>query len=82
MTEQIIGIDFGTSNSVMAWFNPETGKPQVIFNAEGEDKTPSIVYFAPEGVIVGRGAQAALTDAEYFDESERCQVLQSIFLQY
>ena len=79
MSEQIIGIDFGTSNSVMAWFNPETGKPQVIFNSEGEDKTPSIVYYAPEGVIVGRGAQAALTDAEYFDETERCRVLQSVF---
>ena len=79
MTEQIIGIDFGTSNSVMAWFDPETGKPQIIFNAEGEDKTPSIVYYSPEGVIVGRGAQAALTDAEYLDEAERDEALQSIF---
>ena len=79
MAEQIIGIDFGTSNSVMAWFNPETGKPQVIFNAEGEDKTPSIVYYAPEGTVVGRGAQAALTDAEFFNDIERSQVLQSIF---
>jgi molecular chaperone DnaK (HSP70) len=79
MAEAILGIDFGTTNSVMAAIDQKTGQPQVIPNAEGEEKTPSIVYYAPEGVIVGRGAESALSDAEFLEGEERDMVLQSIF---
>ena len=42
-----IGIDFGTSKSTMAWFNPESGQAEILRNAEGKDETPSVVYFGP-----------------------------------
>lgn len=42
-----IGIDFGTSNSSMAWFDPRTRKAEVV-KCQGEDKTPSLMYFGED----------------------------------
>lgn len=51
-----IGIDLGTTNSVMAVM--EGGKPTVITNAEGSRTTPSIVAFAKNGErLVGQLAK-------------------------
>ena len=48
----IIGIDLGTTNSVLSIF--EGGKPVVIANAEGSRTTPSVVAFSEtEGTLVG-----------------------------
>lgn len=48
----IIGIDLGTTNSVLSIF--EGGKPVVIANAEGSRTTPSVVaYSETEGTLVG-----------------------------
>ncbi|MCL5271284.1 MAG: molecular chaperone DnaK [bacterium] len=49
----VIGIDLGTTNSVVACL--ENGKPQVMQNAEGGKTTPSIVLYPKDGgdVIVG-----------------------------
>ena len=59
-----LGIDFGTSKSTMAWLDPRTGQAEVIKNAEGEDKTPSVVYFGAEGVLVGTPAENMLEEEE------------------
>ncbi|HKP51295.1 MAG TPA: Hsp70 family protein [Chloroflexia bacterium] len=60
-----IGIDFGTSKSTMAWYNPKTGQAEVIRNAEGEEKTPSLVYFGDgKDILVGRAAEYRLEDDE------------------
>src|SRR4051794_8231540 len=51
-----IGIDLGTTNSVMATI--EGGEPTVIPNAEGERLTPSVVAVTPNGErLVGRFAR-------------------------
>lgn len=44
---KVIGIDLGTTNSVMAIM--EGGKPTVITNAEGSRLTPSVVGFSKTG---------------------------------
>ncbi|MBM3984792.1 MAG: molecular chaperone DnaK [Planctomycetes bacterium] len=56
MSDSIIGIDLGTTNSVVAIM--EGGQPKVIPNAEGHRTTPSIVAFASDGErLVGHPAR-------------------------
>ena len=50
-----VGIDLGTTNSVVAVL--ESGEPTVIANAEGNRTTPSIVAFKSEEVLVGELAK-------------------------
>ena len=51
-----VGIDLGTTNSVIA--ATEAGKPTVIPNAEGSRTTPSVVAFTPQGErLVGQLAR-------------------------
>jgi molecular chaperone DnaK len=53
---QAVGIDLGTTNSVIA--ATENGKPTVIPNAEGSRTTPSVVAFTPQGErLVGQLAR-------------------------
>jgi len=61
---KVIGIDLGTTNSVVAVM--EGGKPVVIANAEGNRLTPSIVGFTKSGErLVGQVAKRqAVTNAE------------------
>src|SRR5574339_1094893 len=47
MASKIIGIDLGTTNSVVAVM--EGGDPVVIPNAEGGRTTPSVVAFTKDG---------------------------------
>jgi molecular chaperone DnaK len=61
---KIIGIDLGTTNSVVAVM--EGGEPVVITNAEGARTTPSVVGFAKDGNrLVGQVAKRqAVTNPE------------------
>jgi len=53
---KVIGIDLGTTNSVVSVL--EAGDPIVIPNAEGSRTTPSVVAFAKDGeVLVGEVAK-------------------------
>ena len=56
MADRIIGIDLGTTNSVVAIM--EGGEPRVIVNAEGHRLTPSVVAFTESGErLVGQAAK-------------------------
>ncbi len=53
---KIIGIDLGTTNSVVAVM--EGGEPKVIVNQEGSRTTPSVVAFTKDGkTLVGQAAK-------------------------
>ena len=54
--EPIVGIDLGTTYSVVAALDP-SGRPVTIPNRHGDLSTPSVVLFEDEGVIVGKEAQ-------------------------
>ena len=60
-----VGIDLGTTNSVVARRN-EYGRPEVIANREGANITPSVIYFGVDPPAVGQEAKewARLGDSE------------------
>ena len=51
-----IGIDLGTTNTVVAVVDGE--QPEVLRDVHGEGLIPSVVALMPDGVVVGREAQA------------------------
>ncbi|ATZ20945.1 molecular chaperone DnaK [Mesoplasma coleopterae] len=53
--ERIIGIDLGTTNSVVSIM--EGGQPIILENPEGQRTTPSVVAFKNEDIIVGGAAK-------------------------
>lgn len=69
---KVIGIDLGTTNSVVAVM--EGGKPEVITNAEGERTTPSVVAYTKKGdLLVGQIAkrQAVINSENTFYSVKR-----------
>jgi len=69
----LLAIDFGTTTSSMAWYNPKKDQAEILKNAEGEEKTPSVVYFGAREVLVGTPAEHLIED-----ETERERVIWSI----
>jgi molecular chaperone DnaK len=65
MSNRIVGIDLGTTHSLIATL--DSGFPYVIASESGERLTPSVVYFPPSGnsPLVGAAAvRAGSTDPE------------------
>ena len=59
--DKVVGIDLGTTNSLVAWMN--LTKPEVILGADGDKLVPSIVSLAADGqIIVGNAARQELID--------------------
>lgn len=71
---KVIGIDLGTTNSVVAVM--EGGSPVVIPNSEGARTTPSVVSFQPNGdLLVGATAKRqAITNTEHTIASVKRQM--------
>jgi molecular chaperone DnaK len=59
-TEPAVGIDLGTTYSVVAYIDPQ-GRPASIGNANGDILTPSVVLFDDDGAVVGREAVLGAT---------------------
>jgi molecular chaperone DnaK len=57
---RIIGIDLGTTNSLVAYVDEAAGLPRVIPDAGGRLLLPSVVSFTPDGILVGEAARRAL----------------------
>ena len=56
-----VGIDLGTTNSLVAYFDPQTKKPVCIAGPYGSTLCPSVVSLDPDGnVIVGEPARRRL----------------------
>src|SRR5687767_570197 len=58
--ELAVGIDLGTTNTVVAI--SASGKPEVLRDAAGGGLIPSVVAYTDDGPIVGEEAQARLVD--------------------
>ena len=53
-----VGIDLGTTHSVVAHLDAE-GRPWTVNNAEGDTTTPSVVFFDRDAIVVGKEAVKA-----------------------
>jgi len=67
-SSDFLAIDFGVASCTMAWFDSTVNRAEPILNAEGETKTPSVVYYAENGdAIVGKDALQVLLDGASAD---------------
>jgi Fe-S protein assembly chaperone HscA len=56
-----VGIDLGTTNSLVAYLDPRTGEPKCISGPSGSTLCPSVVSLDPDGsIIVGEPARRRL----------------------
>ncbi|CAN5282603.1 molecular chaperone DnaK [soil metagenome] len=62
-----VGIDLGTTNSVVAVIDHD-GAPRILTTSEGATTMPSLVWFSPDGPVVGEAARAGL------DHSPDCTI--------
>ncbi len=59
--EMIVGIDLGTTNSLVAILHPESRNPVVLKDQEGLALVPSLVYFGEQGeLLIGEQARPFL----------------------
>lgn len=59
--EMIVGIDLGTTNSLVAFIHPESKKPLVLKEHDGNALVPSVIHFDDAGsVTVGDAAKNKL----------------------
>src|ERR1700677_383594 len=58
--ERVVGIDLGTTNSLVAYM--QGGTPVVIPGEDGERLVPSVVAWTDNGVVVGNRARATLIE--------------------
>jgi molecular chaperone HscA len=59
--EIIVGIDLGTTNSLVAAIHPDSKKPVVLREFDASSLVPSVIYFDESGeIVVGDAAKAQL----------------------
>jgi molecular chaperone HscA len=61
--EMIVGIDLGTTNSLVAIIHPESRRPVALKEHDSSSLVPSIVYFSSDGKpVVGESAKQFLVE--------------------
>ena len=61
--EMIVGIDLGTTNSLVAIIHPETKKPVTLKEHDSSSLVPSVIHFGKEGIVtVGEKAKPYLIE--------------------
>lgn len=65
--EMIVGIDLGTTNSLVAIIHPQTRKPVALKEVNNSSLVPSVIHFAADGgIVVGDEARQYLeTDPQH-----------------
>lgn len=76
-TKHCIGIDLGTTNSVIAYFNPETDAVEIINNSLGERLTPSVVRYLDGEILVGKSASET-RDSSTEEELEESPIISHV----
>ncbi len=56
----IVGIDLGTTNSLIAIIHPETGKPVALKEHDTSSLVPSVIHFDNSNIVVGNEARQYL----------------------
>ena len=69
-----LGIDFGTTNSTVAWYNPATFRQETV-EIGGQSRIPSLVCWAddPSRRLFGAEAMEESKNAEGWSAEERLQ---------
>lgn len=61
--EIIVGIDLGTTNSLIAVIDKKSGQPKALTDNDGYAIVPSIIYFSDNGsIVVGQDAKTHLIE--------------------
>lgn len=74
MSKRVYGIDLGTTYSCISYVD-SSGRPTVVANSEGDQTTPSVVYFeTPQNIVVGKSAKdvASLFPDQVVSMVKRC----------
>lgn len=56
----IVGIDLGTTNSLVAIIHPETGKPVALKEHDSSSLVPSVIHFSNGNITIGNEAKQYL----------------------
>ena len=62
-TSPVVGIDLGTTYSVVAYID-DKGQPVILNNSDGKNITPSVIAFTPEGIRFGEEAKKMQADGD------------------
>lgn len=72
----LIGIDFGSSYTTVAWHNPSTGCAEAVcFNGDGSVKMPSTILCLNGGLIIGYQAQSYIEDVFKLPDEVKFEML-------
>ena len=76
MKKATIGLDFGSSNSTLSWYNPVSGKVEaVFFEGDATVKVPSGIVAQNNKLYEGFEATSIIEDTYGLSEQQRFELL-------